>query len=334
MKSPLICVLPSRIQARDTGAIISRSSMNTAIRLVCTPAMRRVRSENISEPRPSNWRLTTHPMPTGSAAASARSRSSPVRPRSASVGLRQAPVNGSREPQVRSLNSISAVSPMRSFASSIALFTVRDFTGAMASDTASRAAASVSESTLPDRMRKERSSTRSTFTSRYPAPVRALDRPAWPAISTGSMKTRSVVDPLAPGSWMMIRSSPNIWIIGSSVPNRLTRAVIFFSTPSIWSGVGFPISTTWKTLTCPSASSMASRNPVRRGSSGAISGVRIWKMLATGTVMNSGSGGASSPSPSTSPPSGSSPSAGCDSSTTGSGGTSRCSRLTSRGNTW
>ena len=98
--------------------------MRTAIRFVVWASvvdMRRVRSEKISEPRSLNCTFTTQ-TPKWFVAASARDRSSPVSPRSASVKVVQASFS-----QVRSLNSSRAVWPMRALASSIPLVTSNRF---------------------------------------------------------------------------------------------------------------------------------------------------------------------------------------------------------------
>ena len=86
----------------------------------------------------------------------------------------------------------------------------------------------------------------SILNSSYPASASTLGRSVNMSTGTsgagasgsGSASPMLVTEPLAPGSWTMMRSSPNIWMIGSSVPNRLTRPVIFSNTPCIWSKVG------------------------------------------------------------------------------------------------
>ena len=77
----------------------------------------------------------------------------------------------------------------------------------------------------------------------------------------------------------MIRSSPNIWMIGSSVPNLLTRPVMLSSTPFIWSKVGLSMTLVSKRVIGPWASTRASFRPVRLGSSSDRISVRIWYLF-------------------------------------------------------
>ena len=92
----------------------------------------------------------------------------------------------------------------------------------------------------------------------------------------GSVRVTSVIEPLAPGSWTISRSSPNIWMIGSSVPNLLTRRVMLSNTPCIWSTDGSPMVSALKREISPWASARASFKPVRLGSLSARMSVRIW----------------------------------------------------------
>ena len=116
VKFPVISLLPSGIQARATGANNSSLSKKIAILLVASPAIRCVRSENVSLPRPSNCILIVHSPVFGEVDGNALSRLSPVSPRSASVNIWQV-----LSVHVRSLKSSCAVSPMSDLASSLHL---------------------------------------------------------------------------------------------------------------------------------------------------------------------------------------------------------------------
>ena len=208
--------------------------------------------------------------------ASARVRSSPVSPKSASVKMLHA---GSW--QVRSLNSSRAVAPISALASSIPLFTLNKATWPISEAIATTARPCISALTVFDRTVNVLSSLNSILKSSYPASANKAGRTA--AASTagtgasgpGSASTISVTEPVAPGSCTMIRSSPNNWMIGSSVPNRSTRRLILSKTPCICSRVGSSITLDWKRVIAPRASVRASFRPVRLGSSSAKMSVRI-----------------------------------------------------------
>ena len=226
MKLPVISLRPSLIQALATGARSCSSSNMMAIRLVSTPVMRLVRSEKISVPLSLNWIEIDQPMPVESTTGSALSKSSPVSPISESVKSMQ-----KRSEHVRSLNSNRAVCPIRDLASSMPLFTWNDSTG---TPSCSANVLRISSLRLAPKVfvliRKVRGPSWFKEVNGCSNRTRTVRRSSR---STGSLKVTRVIEPVAPGNWTIMRSSPMVWIIGSSVPKALTRRLMISSTPSI-----------------------------------------------------------------------------------------------------